>query len=146
MLQSWSYSGTAWLCCITVSVAQNASILLASRNKINSLGTCVQLKWDLKWQAVVTTSQKYSLPSIHCVCCIMCFVCRRMTGHSFHMGYCMAILNGIVAALTVIWCLTWLPCDFNLSTNGCFTWHTPPMIPCYSSAVMTSCIKCLLVA
>ncbi|KAI4880665.1 hypothetical protein NFI96_013453 [Prochilodus magdalenae] len=30
---------------------------------------------------------------------------RKMTGHSFHMGYSMAILNGIVAALTVIWCL-----------------------------------------
>ncbi|XP_044158741.1 ADP-ribosylation factor-like protein 6-interacting protein 6 isoform X2 [Bufo gargarizans] len=30
---------------------------------------------------------------------------RRMTGHSFHMGYTMAILNGIVAALTVLWCL-----------------------------------------
>ncbi|XP_063284671.1 ADP-ribosylation factor-like protein 6-interacting protein 6 [Pelobates fuscus] len=30
---------------------------------------------------------------------------RKMTGHSFHMGYTMAILNGIVAALTVIWCL-----------------------------------------
>ncbi|XP_069472531.1 ADP-ribosylation factor-like protein 6-interacting protein 6 [Ambystoma mexicanum] len=28
---------------------------------------------------------------------------RRMTGHSFHMGYSMALLNGIVAALTVIW-------------------------------------------
>ncbi|XP_075685410.1 ADP-ribosylation factor-like protein 6-interacting protein 6 isoform X1 [Rhinoderma darwinii] len=28
---------------------------------------------------------------------------RRMTGHSFHMGYTMAILNGIVAALTVLW-------------------------------------------
>ncbi|EMP38765.1 ADP-ribosylation factor-like protein 6-interacting protein 6 [Chelonia mydas] len=31
--------------------------------------------------------------------------CRRLTGHSFHMGYSMAILNGIVAALTVVWCL-----------------------------------------
>uniref|UniRef100_A0A3B1K2U1 ADP-ribosylation factor-like 6 interacting protein 6 n=1 Tax=Astyanax mexicanus TaxID=7994 RepID=A0A3B1K2U1_ASTMX len=31
---------------------------------------------------------------------------RKMTGHSFHMGYSMAILNGIVAALTVIWYLT----------------------------------------
>uniref|UniRef100_A0A8C5PRQ9 ARF like GTPase 6 interacting protein 6 n=1 Tax=Leptobrachium leishanense TaxID=445787 RepID=A0A8C5PRQ9_9ANUR len=30
---------------------------------------------------------------------------RKMTGHSFHIGYTMAILNGIVAALTVIWCL-----------------------------------------
>ncbi|CAH2305542.1 ADP-ribosylation factor 6-interacting 6 [Pelobates cultripes] len=30
---------------------------------------------------------------------------RKMTGHSFHMGYTMAILNGIVAALTVIWCM-----------------------------------------
>ncbi|XP_055254856.1 ADP-ribosylation factor-like protein 6-interacting protein 6 isoform X6 [Moschus berezovskii] len=30
---------------------------------------------------------------------------KRMTGHSFHMGYSMAILNGIVAALTVAWCL-----------------------------------------
>ncbi|XP_008115919.1 ADP-ribosylation factor-like protein 6-interacting protein 6 [Anolis carolinensis] len=30
---------------------------------------------------------------------------KRMTGHSFHMGYSMAILNGIVAALTVVWCL-----------------------------------------
>uniref|UniRef100_A0A6J0U399 ADP-ribosylation factor-like protein 6-interacting protein 6 isoform X2 n=1 Tax=Pogona vitticeps TaxID=103695 RepID=A0A6J0U399_9SAUR len=30
---------------------------------------------------------------------------KRMTGHSFHMGYSMAILNGIVAALTIIWCL-----------------------------------------
>ncbi|XP_075036995.1 ADP-ribosylation factor-like protein 6-interacting protein 6 [Mixophyes fleayi] len=30
---------------------------------------------------------------------------RRMTGHSFHIGYTMAILNGIVAALTVFWCL-----------------------------------------
>lgn len=30
---------------------------------------------------------------------------KRMTGHSFHMGYSMAILNGIVAALTVLWCL-----------------------------------------
>ncbi|KAG8432327.1 hypothetical protein GDO86_016826 [Hymenochirus boettgeri] len=30
---------------------------------------------------------------------------RKMTGHSFHMGYTMAILNGIVAALTVLWCL-----------------------------------------
>ncbi|XP_063789601.1 ADP-ribosylation factor-like protein 6-interacting protein 6 isoform X2 [Pseudophryne corroboree] len=30
---------------------------------------------------------------------------RRMTGHSFHIGYTMAILNGIVAALTVLWCL-----------------------------------------
>ncbi|MBN3323984.1 AR6P6 protein, partial [Atractosteus spatula] len=30
---------------------------------------------------------------------------RKLTGHSFHMGYSMAILNGIVAALTVIWCL-----------------------------------------
>ncbi|XP_048835782.1 ADP-ribosylation factor-like protein 6-interacting protein 6 isoform X2 [Brienomyrus brachyistius] len=30
---------------------------------------------------------------------------RKMTGHSFHMGYSMAILNGIAAALTVFWCL-----------------------------------------
>uniref|UniRef100_A0A8C2RZX2 ADP-ribosylation factor-like protein 6-interacting protein 6 n=1 Tax=Capra hircus TaxID=9925 RepID=A0A8C2RZX2_CAPHI len=30
---------------------------------------------------------------------------KKMTGHSFHMGYSMAILNGIVAALTVAWCL-----------------------------------------
>uniref|UniRef100_A0A4W4GZ94 ADP-ribosylation factor-like 6 interacting protein 6 n=1 Tax=Electrophorus electricus TaxID=8005 RepID=A0A4W4GZ94_ELEEL len=30
---------------------------------------------------------------------------RQVTGHSFHMGYSMAILNGIVTALTVIWCL-----------------------------------------
>ncbi|KAE8581178.1 hypothetical protein XENTR_v10024692 [Xenopus tropicalis] len=30
---------------------------------------------------------------------------RKMTGHSFHIGYTMAILNGIVAALTVLWCL-----------------------------------------
>ncbi|XP_051022333.1 ADP-ribosylation factor-like protein 6-interacting protein 6 [Acomys russatus] len=30
---------------------------------------------------------------------------RKLTGHSFHMGYSMAILNGIVAALTVAWCL-----------------------------------------
>ncbi|XP_053554282.1 ADP-ribosylation factor-like protein 6-interacting protein 6 [Bombina bombina] len=30
---------------------------------------------------------------------------RKMTGHSFHMGYTMAILNGVVAALTVVWCL-----------------------------------------
>ncbi|XP_077129060.1 ADP-ribosylation factor-like protein 6-interacting protein 6 [Ranitomeya variabilis] len=30
---------------------------------------------------------------------------RKMTGHSFHMGYTMAILNGVVAALTVLWCL-----------------------------------------
>ncbi|XP_065269207.1 ADP-ribosylation factor-like protein 6-interacting protein 6 isoform X1 [Emys orbicularis] len=29
----------------------------------------------------------------------------RLTGHSFHMGYSMAILNGIVAALTIVWCL-----------------------------------------
>ncbi|XP_053327678.1 ADP-ribosylation factor-like protein 6-interacting protein 6 [Spea bombifrons] len=30
---------------------------------------------------------------------------RKMTGHSFHMGYTMAILNGIVAALTVLYSL-----------------------------------------
>ncbi|XP_066543757.1 ADP-ribosylation factor-like protein 6-interacting protein 6 [Amia ocellicauda] len=30
---------------------------------------------------------------------------RKLTGHSFHMGYSMAILNGIMAALTVVWCL-----------------------------------------
>ncbi|XP_018429309.1 PREDICTED: ADP-ribosylation factor-like protein 6-interacting protein 6 [Nanorana parkeri] len=30
---------------------------------------------------------------------------RKITGHSFHVGYTMAILNGIVAALTVLWCL-----------------------------------------
>lgn len=30
---------------------------------------------------------------------------KKMTGHSFHMGYSMAILNGIVAALTLIWYL-----------------------------------------
>ncbi|XP_067229380.1 ADP-ribosylation factor-like protein 6-interacting protein 6 [Chanodichthys erythropterus] len=30
---------------------------------------------------------------------------KRMTGHSFHMGYSMAILNGIVAALTFMWYL-----------------------------------------
>ncbi|KAM4025122.1 ADP-ribosylation factor-like protein 6-interacting protein 6 [Anomaloglossus baeobatrachus] len=30
---------------------------------------------------------------------------KKMTGHSFHMGYTMAILNGLVAALTVLWCL-----------------------------------------
>nr|XP_028601875.1 ADP-ribosylation factor-like protein 6-interacting protein 6 [Podarcis muralis] len=30
---------------------------------------------------------------------------KRMTGHSFHMGYSMAILNGIVAALALVWCL-----------------------------------------
>ncbi|XP_077176134.1 ADP-ribosylation factor-like protein 6-interacting protein 6 [Paroedura picta] len=30
---------------------------------------------------------------------------KRMTGHSFHVGYSMAILNGVVAALTVVWCL-----------------------------------------
>ncbi|OCT63482.1 ADP-ribosylation factor-like protein 6-interacting protein 6 [Xenopus laevis] len=30
---------------------------------------------------------------------------RKMTGHSFHIGYTMAILNGVVAALTVLWCL-----------------------------------------
>lgn len=38
---------------------------------------------------------------------VVCFVYRRVTGHSFHMGYSMAILNGIVAAFTVIWCLSW---------------------------------------
>ncbi|XP_061081626.1 ADP-ribosylation factor-like protein 6-interacting protein 6 [Conger conger] len=31
---------------------------------------------------------------------------RKMTGHSFHIGYSMAILNGLVAALTVVWCLS----------------------------------------
>ncbi|XP_062852904.1 ADP-ribosylation factor-like protein 6-interacting protein 6 [Trichomycterus rosablanca] len=31
---------------------------------------------------------------------------RQKTGHSFHLGYSMAILNGIVAALAVIWCLS----------------------------------------
>ncbi|KAJ8253331.1 hypothetical protein GJAV_G00211710 [Gymnothorax javanicus] len=31
---------------------------------------------------------------------------RKMTGHSFHIGYSMAILNGIVAALTAAWCLS----------------------------------------
>lgn len=31
---------------------------------------------------------------------------RRVTGHSFHMGYSVAVLNGIVAALTVVWNLT----------------------------------------
>ncbi|NIG59525.1 ADP-ribosylation factor-like protein-interacting protein [Pontoporia blainvillei] len=30
---------------------------------------------------------------------------KKLTGHSFHVGYSMAILNGIVAALTVAWCL-----------------------------------------
>ncbi|XP_062040622.1 ADP-ribosylation factor-like protein 6-interacting protein 6 [Lepus europaeus] len=30
---------------------------------------------------------------------------KKLMGHSFHMGYIMAILNGIVAALTVAWCL-----------------------------------------
>ncbi|XP_030065722.1 ADP-ribosylation factor-like protein 6-interacting protein 6 [Microcaecilia unicolor] len=30
---------------------------------------------------------------------------RKLSGHSFHLGYSMAILNGIVAALTVVWCL-----------------------------------------
>ncbi|XP_004703874.1 ADP-ribosylation factor-like protein 6-interacting protein 6 [Echinops telfairi] len=30
---------------------------------------------------------------------------KRLTGHSFHMGYSMAILNGLVAAVTVAWCL-----------------------------------------
>ncbi|XP_054826219.1 ADP-ribosylation factor-like protein 6-interacting protein 6 [Eublepharis macularius] len=30
---------------------------------------------------------------------------KRMTGHSFHVGYSMAILNGVVAAITVVWCL-----------------------------------------
>ncbi|KAM7105487.1 ADP-ribosylation factor-like protein 6-interacting protein 6 isoform 1-T1 [Molossus nigricans] len=30
---------------------------------------------------------------------------KKLTGHSFHMGYSMAILNGIVAAVTVAWCL-----------------------------------------
>ncbi|KAK1166062.1 ADP-ribosylation factor-like protein 6-interacting protein 6 isoform X1 [Acipenser oxyrinchus oxyrinchus] len=30
---------------------------------------------------------------------------RKLTGHSFHIGYSMAILNGIMAALTLIWCL-----------------------------------------
>uniref|UniRef100_A0ABI7Y0D3 ADP ribosylation factor like GTPase 6 interacting protein 6 n=2 Tax=Felinae TaxID=338152 RepID=A0ABI7Y0D3_FELCA len=30
---------------------------------------------------------------------------KKLTGHSFHMGYSMAILNGIVAAFTVAWCL-----------------------------------------
>ncbi|XP_067116701.1 ADP-ribosylation factor-like protein 6-interacting protein 6 [Osmerus mordax] len=28
---------------------------------------------------------------------------RRLTGHSFHVGYSVAVLNGIVAALTVVW-------------------------------------------
>lgn len=31
---------------------------------------------------------------------------RKMTGRSFHIGYSMAILNGVVAALTVVWCLS----------------------------------------
>eukprot|EP00062_Callorhinchus_milii_P005747 gi/632945545/ref/XP_007888120.1/ PREDICTED: ADP-ribosylation factor-like protein 6-interacting protein 6 [Callorhinchus milii] len=31
---------------------------------------------------------------------------RKLTGHSFHMGYNMAILNGITTALAVIWWLT----------------------------------------
>lgn len=31
---------------------------------------------------------------------------RRVTGHSFHMGYGVAVLNGIVAALTVVWNFT----------------------------------------
>ncbi|XP_070587634.1 ADP-ribosylation factor-like protein 6-interacting protein 6 isoform X3 [Erythrolamprus reginae] len=30
---------------------------------------------------------------------------KRLTGHSFHMGYSMAILNGIVAAFTIAWYL-----------------------------------------
>lgn len=30
---------------------------------------------------------------------------KKLTGHSFHMGYSIAILNGVVAALTVAWCL-----------------------------------------
>lgn len=31
---------------------------------------------------------------------------RKLTGHSFHIGYTMAILNGIMAALTVVWSLS----------------------------------------
>ncbi|XP_067843547.1 ADP-ribosylation factor-like protein 6-interacting protein 6 [Heptranchias perlo] len=31
---------------------------------------------------------------------------RKLTGHSFHMGYNMAILNGITTALAVIWWFT----------------------------------------
>ncbi|XP_014006385.1 ADP-ribosylation factor-like protein 6-interacting protein 6 [Salmo salar] len=31
---------------------------------------------------------------------------RQVTGHSFHMGYSVAVLNGIVAAITIIWSLT----------------------------------------
>jgi hypothetical protein len=30
---------------------------------------------------------------------------KKLTGHSFHVGYSMAVLNGPVAALTVPWCL-----------------------------------------
>ncbi len=39
------------------------------------------------------------------------FVCvfssRDVFGHCFHMGYGIAVLNGIMAMLTVIWSLTW---------------------------------------
>ncbi|XP_043924977.1 ADP-ribosylation factor-like protein 6-interacting protein 6 [Protopterus annectens] len=31
---------------------------------------------------------------------------RKISGHSFHIGYTMAILNGIMAALTVMWSLS----------------------------------------
>ncbi|XP_043932077.1 ADP-ribosylation factor-like protein 6-interacting protein 6 [Protopterus annectens] len=31
---------------------------------------------------------------------------RKISGHSFHIGYTMAILNGIMAALTVVWSLS----------------------------------------
>ncbi|XP_069791629.1 ADP-ribosylation factor-like protein 6-interacting protein 6 isoform X2 [Narcine bancroftii] len=31
---------------------------------------------------------------------------RKLTGHSFHMGYNMAILNGITTALAIIWWFT----------------------------------------
>uniref|UniRef100_A0A8K9WZX1 ADP-ribosylation factor-like 6 interacting protein 6 n=1 Tax=Oncorhynchus mykiss TaxID=8022 RepID=A0A8K9WZX1_ONCMY len=31
---------------------------------------------------------------------------RQVTGHSLHMSYSVAVLNGIVAAITIIWSLT----------------------------------------
>lgn len=39
---------------------------------------------------------------------------RKLTGHSFHMGYNMAILNGITTALAIVWWFTWNQFYFSL--------------------------------
>ncbi|KAF7643890.1 hypothetical protein LDENG_00231590 [Lucifuga dentata] len=60
---------------------------------------CCIFSWTLTYLDSYQPSLQFPLPQ-------MLSRLRHVTRHGYHMGYCVAVLNGLMAMLTVIWSLT----------------------------------------